>query len=139
MGHLSSRLGLWFADFRKARHLGNIENVKARLLKGHVGPPGRHEFDATFDYEECAGQFFHFDGGDGAWLFVDGELVMDLGGVAPGTDQYVDFDRLGLTDGENYRLEFFYAQRTAGRSVFRLRTNLDLTTEPTATVSAPFD
>ena len=46
-----------------------------------------------------------------------------------GTPQYMDVDRLALVDGETYTLHLFYAQRHEGSSVFRLRTNIPLSTE----------
>lgn len=82
-----------------------------------------------FTHHACAGTFFEFDGADDAWLYVNGKLVMDRGGVMPGTVQYVDMDRMGLTDGQKYRLHFFYAQRNSSVSMFRMRTNLDLIPE----------
>lgn len=94
---------------------------------------------SEFVYEECAGQFIEFDGNDDAWVYVDGQLAMDRGGVLPGTSQFVDMDRLGLTDGESYQLHFFYAQRQAMQPVFRLRTNLILDSDTTVTASAGFD
>jgi fibro-slime domain-containing protein len=87
--------------------------------------------EVRFVHHACAGGFFEFAGNDDAWLFVNGDLVMDRGGVMPGTTpQYVQVDRLGLMDGQTYTLHFFYAQRTAVMSNFRLRTNLDLLDEP---------
>ena len=57
---------------------------------------------------------------------------MDLGGIGANTEQYVDLDRLGLVDGERYRLKLFYAQRQAASSVYRLRTNLLLSADRVA-------
>lgn len=96
--------------------------------------------EVEFVYEACAGQFLEFDGSDDAWLFVGGALGIDLGGVSPGTEQYLDLDRLGLADGVTYQLHFFYAQRQPWGAGFRLRTNiLPLTTGSVATVTASFD
>ncbi|MCI0365775.1 MAG: fibro-slime domain-containing protein [Phycisphaerales bacterium] len=79
-----------------------------------------------FTHHACTDTFFQFEGADDTWLFIDGKLVMDRGGVIPATAQYVDIDRLELNDGEVYQLHFFYAQRNASVSQFKLKTNLDL-------------
>lgn len=117
--------------------------IDGRLF-GNEGEPHNsyftYSFSADFVYNQCAGQFIEFEGGDGAWVFIDGKLVMDLGGVDSATKQYLDLDRLGLTDGETYVMTLFYAHRLEADSVFRLRTSLDLAAGgPPPMVSAMFD
>ncbi|NNM27773.1 MAG: fibro-slime domain-containing protein [Phycisphaerales bacterium] len=103
--------------------------VDDRLL-GNEGAAHNRRFtfaiEASFVYDECAEQYFELRGGDGQWLFVDGKLAIDLGGVASGAEQTVDVDRLGLFDGETYRVHLFYAQRDSGQTDFRIRTNIEL-------------
>lgn len=107
-----------------------------------------YSFCAEFTFSACSGMFFEFEGADDAWMFVEGprsspaapELGLDLGGVLPGTDQVVELDRLGLTDGETYTMHFFYAQRQTTSATFRLRTNVPLAGDQMAhTVSAAWD
>ena len=113
-------------------------------LFGNEGQSHNNYFTYTitvpFKHKACSGTFFEFQGSDDAWMFVDGQLAMDLGGVIPGTSQYVSMDRLNLVDGKTYTMHFFYAQRQGTVASFRMRTNLDLIV-PTVynTVSAPAD
>jgi fibro-slime domain-containing protein len=98
-----------------------------------------YTFSATFTYDKCAGQFFEFRGNDDAWVFIDRHMAIDLGGVATPERQYVALDRLPLQDGQQYTLDFFYAhRRSANDSVFRMRTNIVLSTG-TVPVSAGYD
>jgi fibro-slime domain-containing protein len=84
-----------------------------------------YAFQVEFTHRSCDDRFFEFEGTDDAWMFIDGRLAMDLGGLTPGTSQYVEMDRLNLVDGQTYTLHFFYAQRQASLATFRMRTNLD--------------
>ena len=105
-------------------------------LYGNEGAAHNYHFTfevpATFVYEACTDQMFMFQGDDDAWLYVDGKLVMDLGGMLAGVPQVVEMDRLGLTDGETYDIRFFYAQRQTTSARFAMRTNIDLIPEPYA-------
>ena len=97
------------------------------------------EVHTQFQYDAAAGQSFKFTGTDTVWLFIDGNLVNDLIGVHASHDQYVDVDRLGLSDGEWYALDFFFAQRYMPQSHFRIETNIILESLPISTISAVFD
>lgn len=99
-------------------------------LYGNAGQAHNRGFtytiDATAKYKQCGGQFLEISGKGEVWVFVNGTLALDMGGNPNGARQVIDFDRLGLVDGKEVRVQLFYAQRTSGATPFSMKTNMVL-------------
>jgi fibro-slime domain-containing protein len=75
-----------------------------------------------------AGQKFTFRGDDDLWIFVNGKLALDLGGMHMPIAATIDFDAqaadLGITVGGTYQMDIFHAERHTDQSNFRIETNI---------------
>jgi fibro-slime domain-containing protein len=107
--------------------------------------PDEHNFYFTFEmvaeftYEASAGQFIWYEGSDDAWIFVNNAMVIDHGGIAANRNQCIHLDRLGLTDGETYKMHFFMAERYQPQTQFHIKTNLQLESAGSDSIFAVFD
>ena len=68
-----------------------------------------------------------FSGDDDVFTFINGQLVVDLGGIHASQTQSVNLDTLGLTPGQEYQLDFFFAERHVTQSHFRIDTTIEFT------------
>lgn len=85
------------------------------------------ELHAIFDYQ--GGEVFTFTGDDDLWLFINGRLAIDLGGLHPELSATVDLDamagQLGIQVGERYPMDIFHAERHTSQSNFRIETTIE--------------
>jgi fibro-slime domain-containing protein len=98
------------------------------------------ELEVQFQFNRNSGQVFRFSGDDDVWVFVDGRLVIDLGGVHGPKTQVVDLDRLSwLEDGHDYTLKVFHAERHTTGSNFKIDTTIRFHAVQPAAASALAD
>ena len=116
-------------DIDEAESFFPIDN----LLWGNEGY--EHNYHFTYELESMftyipgtleAPRIFTFKGDDDVFVYIDGQKVIDIGGIHSQIEQSVNLDDLGLIPDRDYQLKLFFAERNVTHSNFRLDTNLQI-------------
>ena len=103
------------------------------------GNQGRsHNYHFTYELHSSftfiGDEMFTFTGDDDVWVFINDTLAIDLGGVHGAQTGSVDLSDagtqalLGITPGQNYDFDLFFAERHTVASSFRIDTSIELAT-----------
>lgn len=92
----------------------------------------KHNFHFTTEAHVRFGYFggerFSFSGDDDMWIFVNGKLALDLGGLHGPIAATIDFDaqaaELGISPNNTYNMDVFHAERHTDDSNYRVETNI---------------
>jgi fibro-slime domain-containing protein len=119
-----ARAGVWVFDSDAFYPLGNDEGWGNQYLDHNQD--FTTEIHVSFPY--MGGEKFTFRGDDDLFLFVNGRLAVDLGGVHDALTGAIDMDaragELGLQIGRTYQMDIFQAERHCCQSTFHLETTL---------------
>jgi fibro-slime domain-containing protein len=122
----SNAFGLEFELDESTGHWVYDEDKHVKTNKAIIGGGSNSNFEYSFaldldvTYHAGDGDFIEVSGMDDMWVFIDGKLVADLGGVNHSATMFVPLDRLGLTDGEQYEVKIFMTERIKQRQYLKI-------------------
>lgn len=121
--------------YEASKHNGKSFFPLDGQLYGNEGRTHNYHFTyevfTKFTYTDPEGRdpmVFGFSGDDDVWVFINHQLVVDLGGVHSEVYSEVNIDdiaeQIGLEPGGTYDFHFFFAERHTTESNFTIETSI---------------
>ncbi|MCE7975179.1 MAG: fibro-slime domain-containing protein [Leptolyngbya sp. PLA1] len=130
-------------------HSNGVWSIDTDLLTQRASVPGfggnkvysyTFELETTFGHDPAQERYVKAGADDCLWVYINGQLVIDLGGSHDFAEQYFDLSRLqGVEAGQTCTLKVFYAERNKGASRFKFETNIPLNPVDLPSVSGLHD
>ena len=99
-----------------------------RLLGGDDADWGHFTVELVTRFRYYGGETFRFSGDDDLFVFVNGHLAIDLGGLHSAESAVVDLDarrgEFGIITNGTYPFHLFFAERHTVASTFHIESSL---------------
>lgn len=108
------------------------------LITGRLGTAdlSQHNYGFTVElhavgtYRAGTGQSISFAGDDDVWIFINGKIAVDMGGIHGAQTGTVDLDKaaasLGLADGMDFKVDLYFAERRVTESTCHIILGMEL-------------
>lgn len=117
---LTKQGNMWGFDAEPRKEFDKTSGSGANKNYGYT-----FELEVDFYYDASRNDTIECAADDALWVYIDGKLVIDLGGAHDKMEQVFEVNRMtGLEDGKKYQMKVFFAERQKQDSWLKFQTSL---------------